>query len=132
MYVRTYVYLSTLSLLYVSESPTTTNDFQNPSDNLSFSAVLHAHSERVVQGPPLDLEISRESLFAQAVAFYESSSTVSLSRPLRVRFDGEDGIDAGGLRREFFKNFLVPSLPLKRGCLKVSPGRSGLFTMRWP
>lgn len=30
------------------------------------------------------------------------SSTVSLKKPLRVMFEGEPGVDEGGVKKEFF------------------------------
>ena len=87
----------------------------------SLASTLHAHSGRIIHGVPLALDLSREGLFVQAVSFYKAASTEQLSRPLRVRFEGEEGIDAGGLRREFFKQLFQLITAPDRGLFEGPP-----------
>ena len=89
--------------------------------NTSFAGALHAHSERVIQGTPLFLEVSRDNLFSQVVSFYKTASNSQLSRPLRVQFEGEDGIDAGGVRREFFQQFFMSVSAPEKGLFEGHP-----------
>ena len=52
--------------------------------------------------PFLILRVRRSSLVEDACRLLGSSDPRDLLRPLKVIFDGEEGVDEGGLRREFF------------------------------
>ena len=97
-------------------------------DYHSIQGVLHHHTESVLTGNPYYLRLSRHNIFAEAVAFYKTARNNDLSRPLRVQFEGEDGVDAGGVRRDFFRSLFVSLLNREGVCLKVHPTNSGLFT----
>jgi hypothetical protein len=48
----------------------------------------------------LEVIISREKLFDESFAFFMSIGTYTLTRRLFVKFEGEDGLDYGGMSRE--------------------------------
>ena len=83
--------------------------------------LLRHHCTQTLLGPPLCLEVSRENLFSQAVAFYKKASNIQLSRPLQIRFDGEDGVDAGGLKREFFQELFKLVFAPEKGLFEGRP-----------
>lgn len=55
--------------------------------------------------PTTNIRVNRDSLFADNVAFFKNNKFDAKSGPLRVHFEGEEGIDAGGLLRENFRLF---------------------------
>lgn len=55
-----------------------------------------------------------------------------LFKPLRVHFIGEAGIDAGGLKKEFFQLLLAELLCPDYGMLLFQPVRSGCPLWRCP
>lgn len=54
---------------------------------------------------PLLMEVRRESILEDALAVI-SVSQEDLNSQLRIAFSGEEGVDLGGLRREFWSLFL--------------------------
>lgn len=58
--------------------------------------------ENTLHGLPQILEVDRESLWQQSFAYYKRACDVN--RPFRIIFKGEEGIDAGGPRREYYQN----------------------------
>ncbi|OEH76213.1 ubiquitin-transferase domain-containing protein [Cyclospora cayetanensis] len=54
------------------------------------------------QLPFLIVRVRRSAAVTDACRFLGSSDPKDLLRPLKVIFDGEEGVDEGGLRREFF------------------------------
>ncbi|KEP63071.1 UNVERIFIED_CONTAM: HECT-domain (ubiquitin-transferase) domain-containing protein [Hammondia hammondi] len=70
------------------------------------------------QLPFLLLRVHRGALLDDAVAALQQANPQQLLRPLKIVFEGEEGVDEGGLKREFF-SLLTPEL--------LSPER-GLFT----
>ncbi len=53
--------------------------------------------------PFLVLVVRRENLVADALAQVQSKPTEALKKPLKIKFVGEEGIDAGGVKKEFFQ-----------------------------
>ena len=53
--------------------------------------------------PFLVLVIRRDYLIQDALAQVQSKPSEQLKKPLKVKFVGEEGIDAGGVRKEFFQ-----------------------------
>ena len=79
------------------------------SSTLSTQQVLREYSARVLDKQHVvQLEVKRERLWRTALGFYKNSAR----RPERllhdfcIEFEGEEGIDAGALRNEFFENLL--------------------------
>ena len=60
------------------------------------------------QNPHLVVKVSRENLLNDATQQF-SKPPDELKRPLRVKFKGEEGVDEGGVKREFFL-LLTPKL----------------------
>ena len=63
-------------------------------------AVLEAHHLR---NPYLVLQVSRENIVEDCLQQLAPKSEVDLKMQLKVKFKGEDGIDEGGLAKEFFQ-----------------------------
>ena len=62
----------------------------------------HGHGQHVSQGALL-LNVRRSALVQDTLAQLQRiPSSADLKRPLKIQFHGEDGIDAGGVKREFF------------------------------
>ena len=59
--------------------------------------------------PYLVLEVPRQSLLEDSLAFLRSVPGADLTKELKIKFKGEQGVDAGGLKKEFFQ-LLVPQL----------------------
>lgn len=58
------------------------------------------------QNPFFVLEVRRENVFMDTMLTIEGiadNDPARLRRPLQVKFKGEDGLDAGGVRKEFFQ-----------------------------
>lgn len=70
---------------------------------------LGAPSER----PVIEIEVRRERLVEDAIRAI--GNTINLKRPFHVKFVGEDGQDAGGVRKEFFMLILREILDPKYG-----------------
>jgi ubiquitin-protein ligase E3 A len=49
------------------------------------------------------ISIQREHLLQQAIFHIANALTKDLKKPLKVKFRGEEGIDEGGVRKEFFQ-----------------------------
>ncbi|RUS18716.1 hypothetical protein BC937DRAFT_88420 [Endogone sp. FLAS-F59071] len=56
-----------------------------------------------VNSPYLVLEIHRDSIIRDALHQLECKSPKDLKKQLRVQFVGEDGVDEGGVQKEFFQ-----------------------------
>ncbi|CAO3657776.1 unnamed protein product [Umbelopsis ramanniana] len=56
-----------------------------------------------VNSPYLVLEIRRDHIIHDALYQLETKSTQDLKKQLRVQFVGEEGIDEGGVQKEFFQ-----------------------------
>lgn len=54
-----------------------------------------------LNGEPFIFRISRQRVLEDLLAYY-ASEECDLSRPLAIEFEGEPGMDGGGLTREFF------------------------------
>ena len=66
--------------------------------------------EAVTQGAPrpelnetffFNMHISRENLLEDAVDIFSNSNMNDMRKPLKIHFKGEDGVDEGGLTKEF-------------------------------
>ncbi len=71
--------------------------------------ILTLHQEKVMNDYRVcEIEINRDQLWRQAMSFYKNSHHDSsrLKHQLHVEFMGEEGVDAGALRLEFFKCLL--------------------------
>jgi hypothetical protein len=53
--------------------------------------------------PFLVLVVRRDNLVMDALAQIQSKPTEALKKPLKIKFVGEEGIDAGGVKKEFFQ-----------------------------
>ncbi|KAJ3028735.1 UNVERIFIED_CONTAM: putative E3 ubiquitin-protein ligase HTD2 [Siphonaria sp. JEL0065] len=56
-----------------------------------------------VNSPYLHLEVRRDSVVRDAIAQLASKTSHDLKKQLRVTFVGEEGIDDGGIQKEFFQ-----------------------------
>ncbi len=51
------------------------------------------------------IRIQRASIFSDAISTYSTKPKLTNQFPLAVRFEGEEGVDFGGLCRDFFSGF---------------------------
>lgn len=56
-----------------------------------------------VVNPILHLTVDRSNVIKDALTQIANYHGSQFLKPLRITFKGEDGIDEGGLRREFFR-----------------------------
>lgn len=78
-------------------------DFDNK--RAFFTKQIHSrlHQQRHVQ-PPLQLNVRREQVFQDSYkALYFKSADEMKYGKLNIRFNGEEGVDAGGVSREWFQ-----------------------------
>ena len=68
--------------------------------------------------PVLNLEINREDLVQDTMTALASVDIQSFKKPLVVKFKGEDGQDAGGVRKEFFMLILKEVIDPKYGMFR--------------
>ena len=73
------------------------------------------------------LSVHREQFWEDCVVFFKNPK-FNPRYPLRIRFAGEAGLDAGGLRREF-GSLLVSCSPQKPCYLRVVMIEKFLYTM---
>lgn len=59
----------------------------------------------ISSGDPLQMEVRRGNVLSDAITIIRISEH-DLHNPLCIKFIGEDGVDIGGLRREFWSLFL--------------------------
>lgn len=78
-------------------------DFNNK--RLFFRAQLrHYHTMRAGgPAPPLPLRVHRKNVFAESYQYFQNLSSDQLRGRLDIKFRGEEGIDAGGLTREWYE-----------------------------
>ena len=53
--------------------------------------------------PYMVLRVRRASLVMDTLSHMVAFSDSDLKKPLKVVFDGEEGVDAGGVRKEFYQ-----------------------------
>lgn len=68
------------------------------------------------EAPIIELVVHRENLVQDTIN--KIASTGNLKRPLTVKFEGEEGQDAGGVRKEFFMLILKEILNPKYGMFR--------------
>ncbi|KAK6441326.1 E3 ubiquitin-protein ligase tom1 [Oleoguttula sp. CCFEE 5521] len=68
-----------------------------------FSRKLHTREDRTVSHPSLTLNVRRDQVFMDSykALYYKSPNEIKHGK-LNIRFNGEEGIDAGGVSREWF------------------------------
>lgn len=66
----------------------------------------------------LHLNVDRENLLQDTLAQIQLLTPDDLKKPMRVQFNGEDGEDAGGVKKEFFLLLLKDLLNPKYGMFK--------------
>lgn len=74
-----------------------------------FCQILQNHASVVIdEDKSIFLEVERESLWRRALAFYKQAmgTPCKLKQRLTITFIGEEGVDAGALRGEFFGELL--------------------------
>ena len=72
--------------------------------------VARLHQYRYDEGPPLVVQVGRETIVEDSYDFLHGLDVYTLTRRLFVKFEGEAGLDYGGMSREWFlalsKHFL--------------------------
>ncbi|KAK2962818.1 putative Ubiquitin-protein ligase E3A [Blattamonas nauphoetae] len=77
--------------------------FKVSAENQKYEEVMSGGLLNLLMGrnPYLNLHVRRDHVIEDTLIFLQSNSE-SLHRPLRVHFDGEPGVDEGGVSKEFF------------------------------
>ena len=65
--------------------------------------------------PFLVLKVQRDNLIRSALTQLSGMDPGSLKKPLKVIFDGEEGIDEGGVAKEFFQLLIRDMFDVKYG-----------------
>lgn len=53
--------------------------------------------------PYLSIEVRRDNIIEDSLAALQATPAADLRKPLRVKFVGEEGVDEGGVRKEWFQ-----------------------------
>ncbi|KAI9359325.1 hypothetical protein DFJ73DRAFT_817872 [Zopfochytrium polystomum] len=86
-----------------------------------------------VNSPYLHLEVRREAVVRDAISQLASRSPNDLKKQLRVTFVGEEGIDEGGIQKEFFQLIVQDVFNPDHGMFEVnSESRLYWFTREFP
>ena len=83
--------------------------YQQSDEPMSAHQLLREYSDRVIDRQQfMQLEVKRDRLWRTAMGFYKNSLRCPdrLLKEFVVEFTGEEGIDGGALRCEFFENLL--------------------------
>ena len=92
---------------YACESDTSEQAIEKILDNqdVTLKSVLQDLTNRVDSDHVTNITISRERIWRDCLAFYKVSfvDKSRLFRELKVEFAGEDGVDCGALKLEFFQ-----------------------------
>jgi len=63
----------------------------------------------------LDIHVSRENIFDDSLKIVNDAKPLELTRKLFIRFDGEEGLDYGGMSREWFLKLSQEIFSQQRG-----------------
>ncbi|KAJ3127744.1 putative E3 ubiquitin-protein ligase HTD2 [Nowakowskiella sp. JEL0407] len=74
-----------------------------------------------VNSPYLQMEVRREHVIRDALFQLEGKTKHDLKKQLRITFVGEEGIDEGGIQKEFFQIILKNIFDPTHGMFKVNP-----------
>ena len=86
---------------------------------LPSSYVITEHE--LCKGPLYALKYPEKTHSPRLWHFTNKASQIQMPRPLQIRFDGEDGVDAGGLKKEFFQEFFKLVFAPERGLFEGRP-----------
>ena len=73
--------------------------------DVSAHKILCLLQQKKLDGPTMKLKVDEDDLLNDALLFYKAA-TFDPSRPLRVSFSNQPGIDTGGIKRQFFTDVL--------------------------
>ena len=92
----------------VPSLPGTSTSRENDILGSTCQQILKSYLARFTSNRVFDVTVRRGRLWRDALSFYKNSlhSLDRLKHELRIEFRGEEGIDAGALRREFFESLL--------------------------
>ena len=88
-----------------ADEPCCSKDVDQAPRELSPTDILQEHGAKFQSEKSFDLVIKRDKLWRSALSFYKNClhHPERLFYELRIEFEGEEGVDAGALRREFFQ-----------------------------
>ena len=71
----------------------------------SMSSIVEEMKKRIDSDQPITVTVRRENIWRDCLSFYKVAMVEKrrLFRDLKVEFEGEDGVDCGALRLEFFQ-----------------------------
>jgi len=81
----------------------------------NFASILGLTGSTFLETPVLELEVRRDELVQDALSRLASVHVHDFKKPLLVKFAGEEGQDAGGVRKEFFMLILKEVIDPKYG-----------------
>ena len=99
-------------------------DFENK--KLFFRSALQ-EQRRLQRSPPIRLLVRRDSVFEDSYHQLRPRSAAELKGRLNVQFVGEEGIDAGGLTREWYVILARKIFDENYALFRRSVGKSGAF-----
>ena len=84
----------------------------------NLASMLGFTNTMALETPRLELEVKRSDIVNNALNQLSQVDVASLKKPLQVKFQGEEGEDAGGVRKEFFMLILKEILDPKYGMFR--------------
>jgi alpha-tubulin suppressor-like RCC1 family protein len=96
---------------------------QQQTQQLSLQSVIQSGARIFI--PYYIIHVQRENLLQQALIQVASADRMELKKPLKVIFDSEEGVDEGGVTKEFFQLLIQQLLSIEYGMFSSSyDGRS--------
>jgi hypothetical protein len=84
-----------------------------------------------VNSPYLQLEIRRDLIIRDTLFQLEEKSKLDLRKQLKINFAGEEGIDEGGIQKEFFQLVSHSIFDSKHGMFESTPNNHFLWFCRY-
>ena len=81
----------------------------------NFGTLFGLNRGGYLESPRLEITVNRNDIVTKTLNQLSNHHTSSLKKPLMVKFEGEEGEDAGGVRKEFFLLILREILDPKYG-----------------
>ena len=88
-----------------TDEPCCSKDVDETPRELSPTNILQEHGAKFKFEKSFDLVVKRDKLWKSALSFHKNClhCPERLFYELRIEFDGEEGVDAGALRQQFFQ-----------------------------
>ena len=101
--------------------------FRHPTTDLAdIQELLREHKHKCMKTDDPKEIIVRRTKLLESTFYAVKSKTFDCCQQLLVQFSGEDAIDAGGPRREFFRYSITKVLIVCGGCIFIYSGSAQL------